>query len=97
MWAVSLGFINNVHKSKQIFFVGACVRCVGTFLEFIGACLRFTGDCPRFVGACLRLMAGLSMFSMKVQDDIMPILVASGRKIDHLNVLGCSSTKNCTI
>ena len=37
------------------------------------------------------------MFSMTIQDDIMPILVASGKKIDHPNILGCSSAKNATI
>ena len=80
------------------------VRFIGVFLRFMGACLRFMvafsrfiSDFPRFVGDYLRFMAGLSMFSMTVQDDIMPILVASGRKIDHLNVLGCSSAKNGTI
>ena len=58
---------------------------------------RFISNFPRFVGDCLRFMAGLSMFSRTVDDNIMPILVASGRKIDHLNVLGCSSAKNGTI
>ena len=80
------------------------VSFVGVFLRFMGACIRFMVafsrfifDIPRFVGDCLRFMTGLSMFSRTVQDDIMPILVASGRKIDHLNVLGCSSAKNGTI
>ena len=80
------------------------VRFMGAFLRFMGACLmfkvvfsRFISDFPRFVGACLRFMAGFSMISMTVQDDIMPILVASGRKINHLNVLGCSLAKNGTI
>ena len=80
------------------------VRFIGVFLRFMGACLRFMVafsrfifDFPRFVGDCLRFMTGLSMFSRTVQDDIMPILVASGRKIDHLDVLGYSSAKNSPI
>ena len=80
------------------------VRFIGVFLRFMGACLRFMVafsrfifDFPRFVGDCLRFMTGLSIFSRTVQDDIMPILVSSSRKIDHLNVLGCSSAKNGTI
>ena len=84
-------------------FIGDC-QVYRVFLGFMGACLRFMVafsrfifDFPRFVGDCLRFMTGLSMFRRTVQDDIMPILVASGRKIDHLNVLGCSSAKNCTI
>ena len=88
----------------RLWFTGACQRFMGPFLRFMGACLRFIvsfsrfiSDFPRFVGARLRFMAGLSMFSMTVQDDIMPILVASGRKTNHLNFLGCSSAKNATI
>ena len=80
------------------------VRFMGVFLRLMGACIRFMvafsriiSSFPRFVGASLRFMAGLSMFIVIVQDDIMPIVGASGRKIDHLNVLGCSSAKNSTI
>ena len=32
--------------------------------------LIFMSAFPRFVGACLRFMAGLSTFSMTLQDDI---------------------------
>ena len=60
---------------------------MGACLRFIVAFSRFISDFPRFVGDCLRFLSDLSMFGRTVQDNIMPILVASGRKFDHLNVL----------